>query len=364
MRIMYLTESMGWSGGAQQVLLMAGALHRRGHRLVVACQPGSEILSRAEAAGLSVERVRIRQDYDVPAAWNVAGLLKSRRVELLHAHHPTAHAIGLMAAAWTRLPVFAVTRRVIFPLKRNLFSRLKYLSRRVDGYVAVAEAVRSELRKGGVADSRIEVIPSVMEVPNASAEEGAALRRELGLAEGPLITTVANYADFKGQDYLVRAAASVCRRFPRCQFLLAGRNTEQLQPLVAQLGLARSVHLAGFRADVPRILAATDLFVLPSLQEAAGTALREAMAAGVPCIGTSVGGIPEVLKDGETGLLAPPADADALAAAIIRLLEQPELAQSLADRGKAFASERFSLEPAAARMEAFYRRLLDGTSQK
>src|SRR5260221_6391877 len=169
MRIMYLTESMGWSGGAQQVLWMAGALQKRGHELLLACQPGSDIPARAREAGLPTEEVRMRQDYDVPSAGHVWSLLKKHRTQVLHAQHSTAHAVGLMAAWWANVPVFAVTRRVIFPLKRNIFSRLKYLSSRINGYVAISTAVKDELTKAGVDASRVEIIPSVMnQLPGTS----------------------------------------------------------------------------------------------------------------------------------------------------------------------------------------------------
>jgi glycosyltransferase involved in cell wall biosynthesis len=140
--------------------------------------------------------------------------------------------------------------------------------------------------------------------------------------------------------------------------LFAGRETEKLKPLVDELNLSASVRLAGFRTDVPRLLAATDIFVLPSLQEAVGTALREAMAAGLACIGTNVGGIPESIRHGDTGLLVPPADVQSLAQAILQLLGNPQKAQTLAVRGRDFVSEHFTLEPASIKMEGFYERLL------
>jgi len=340
---------------------MALALQKRGHEMVLACQPGSDILARAQTAGLETEVVRMRQDYDFPAAVRIARALRRRRVELLHAQHSTAHALGLLAAAFTRVPVFAVTRRVIFPLRTHIFSRLKYLSRRIDGYVAISEAVRQELLKGGVRAARIEVIPSVMDAPKASPEEGRRLRQELGLDPArPVITTVANYSDFKGQDYLVQAAADVVQAFPLAQFLLVGRDTERLGERVERLGLKGAVHLAGFRTDVPRVLAASDFFVFPSLQEAAGTALREAMAAGLPCIGARVGGIPESIADGDTGLLVPPADSPALARAILQMLRAPAQARAMAERGRAWVESHFSLSAVSPRMEAFYTRLLSG----
>src|SRR5438552_3454976 len=111
---------MRWSGGAEQLLTMACALRDRGHEVILGCQPGSDVLTRARAAGVPVEPIRMRQDYDVPAAWQVAKVMRQHSIELLHAQHSTAHAVGLMAALWAKVPAFAVTRRVVFPLRRNL----------------------------------------------------------------------------------------------------------------------------------------------------------------------------------------------------------------------------------------------------
>ncbi len=362
MRILYLTESMRWSGGAEQLLLMARALKERGHDLVVACQPGSDIQARAQAAGLPIEPVRMRQDYDVFAARRVAEIVRRRGIEILHAQHPTAHAVGLLSTLWARVRAFAVTRRVVFRIRRNPFSRLKYHSKRISGYVAISEAVKNELTQVGIAPERIEVIPSVTTSEVVSRQQGGAVRAELGLKADPLIATVANYAEFKGQEYLLRAAVDVLKRFPRAQFLLVGRDTEKLQSLVDHLGIGLAVHIAGFRTDVPRLLSAVDVFVLPSLQEGAGTALREAMVVGIPVIGSNVGGIPESIQDGKTGLLVPPGDAPALSRAIIRLLEDAEAAKAMADRGRAWAREQFSIQKAAERMETFYRKLLNGAA--
>ncbi len=360
---MYVTESMGWSGGAQQVLWMAGALREKGHDLIVACQPGSDISALAQKAGIPVEPLRMRQDYDLFAVFALKDLLKKHKTEVLHAQHSTAHAIALMAAALTSVPVFAVTRRVVFPLKSHIFSKLKYLSSRINGYVAISEAVKAELLKAGVKPASVEVIPSVSSQPQADAGERAKVRKELGLTpEGPVIIHVANYAEFKGQNVLARAAVQVLAQVPKAQFLFVGRDTENMKPLIEELAIGSSVKLAGFRTDIPRLLSASDIFAFPSFQEAAGTALREAMAAGLPCIGSDTGGISETIAEGKTGLLFPPGDAEALPLAILRLLRDPMEAKSLASAGKTYVEQNFSLSKAAQHMEQFYTRLLGARS--
>jgi len=175
MRIGYLSESMRWSGGAQQLVWMAQALTERGHQVTLIIQEGSDLVEAGRKAGLPMTFLKMRQDYDVPAAWRVAKKVREWGLEVLHAQHAKAHAIGLMAAGLSKVPVFCVTRRVIFPIRRNLFSKLKYLSGRIDGYVAISEAVREELLKAHVPAERIDVIPSVVKPPALNAADGAAV---------------------------------------------------------------------------------------------------------------------------------------------------------------------------------------------
>jgi len=216
MRILYITESMGWSGGAQQALWMAGALQKRGHEMLLACQPESDLLERCRASrhsdgdGQNASRLRCVR------SGHVRRLVARYRPDVLHAQHSTAHAVALMAAWGLRSPVFAVTRRVVFPLGQNIFSRLKYLTKRINGYVAISNAVKENPGAGGVSPARVEVIPSVTDEPGDSPPNQQSLFGELGLTAGrPLITNVANYADFKGQNYLLEAAAEVVKRFRR-----------------------------------------------------------------------------------------------------------------------------------------------------
>lgn len=361
MRIAQLSNAFNWSGGAQQMWLLSKALAQKGHALWVICPPGSPMEQRCHAARLEVWPLSQRQDYDVPSMIRLARFLKERRIDILHAHHPTAHAIGLGAAYLSRVPAFCVTRRVIFPVKRNPFSRLKYLSRRINGYVAVCEAVKTELAKAGVKSERVVVVPSAVAngAEDPSREEGMRFREALGLSKTDfVIGTVANHSPYKGLRVLLDAAQPVAAHHPRVHFLIVGRDTERLAPAVAERGLGSRVTLAGFRTDIPHVLAALDLFVLPSLQEAAATALREAMIQGLPVIGTRVGGIPEAIHPGETGLLVPPGDAGALAQAMRTLIDDAALRERLARQGKAYVEKAYALPNVVERMETFYESLL------
>ena len=246
----------------------------------------------------------------------------------------------------------------VFRVKRNPFSRLKYLSSRIDGYIAISGPVRQELIKAGIVAERIDVVPSVVEAQPARDGDRESVRQEFNVGSGLLVGIVANYAVFKGQAVMARAIPLILKRHPGAVFLFAGRGVEEMAALVQELGIERSVRLAGFRTDVPRLLAGFDLFVMPSLEEAAGTALREAMLSGLPCVGSRTGGIPESIIDGKTGILAEPGNPADLARAVTALLEGGAERQRLAAAGQALIRERFTLPHAADLMESFYRRML------
>jgi glycosyltransferase involved in cell wall biosynthesis len=157
---------------------------------------------------------------------------------------------------------------------------------------------------------------------------------------------VGHLADHKGQRYLVAAAPAVLARFPQARVLVVGAG-ELLEPLAAQarkLGVADRVLFPGFRSDVPALLAALDLFVFPSHLEGLGTSVLDALALGLPVVATTAGGIPEMIEDGVHGRLVPPRDPDALARAMVELLEQPELARALGEAGRARVLAEFTAD--------------------
>ncbi len=188
----------------------------------------------------------------------------------------------------------------------------------------------------------------------------AAVRRTAGVGEGPLILNVSRLVPQKGHSYLLDAARIVIDHCPDARFLLAGEGPLQddLATAVAAHGLQDHVILAGFRPDVADLLAACDVFVLSSLWEGMPVALLEALAAGCPAIATDVGGVRDVVQSGRTGLLVPPADAGALAAAILELMRAPARARALGAAGQAWVRDEFGQATWVRRCEALYTREL------
>ena len=353
MNILNVTEAPGWSGGTNQMLLTARELTRRGHRMVLVCPEGSVLAERALKHGLPVRPLLIREDYDIPAAWKLARIAREEEAVIVHAHHPRAHAVALMGRLFSSRAKLLVTRRVIFPIRTNPFSALKYRAPQIDRFIAVCRATGEELAKAGVSRSRIQVLPSAVEI---SRWEEARRKRASLPPGGPFrIGLIAHYAVFKGHEVLLEAAPEILRAFPDARFVLAGRGTEELRAKTEALGIAAHVDILGPRDDVPEIVSGLHVFAMPSLQEGIATALMEAQAAGVPCVASNVGGIPDVLVDGETGLLVEPKNSKALAEAIIRLLRGPDEAQAMAERGYERVKRLFDLPAVADRLEALYK---------
>ena len=262
------------------------------------------------ARGIDVVPMDLRSELNPLVIGRLAWLVLTRSVDIVHAHRAHAHSLGLLAAAVTRRP-FVLSRRVSFRPKDNVGSRLKYRSRAVARIVAVSRAVKDVLVDFGVPTNRIDVVysgsdPSVYR----AGRDGGRVRRELGIAEdAALVGKVANfYRGWKGHDTFLAAASEVLEREPRARFLLVGHETDgaKMRAMVEQAGLAGSVSLAGYRTDVPDVLAALDVSVnSPRAGEGLSGAVRESLAAGVPVVATDVGGNRELVVDGETGLLVP-----------------------------------------------------------
>jgi glycosyltransferase involved in cell wall biosynthesis len=266
-----------------------------------------------------------------------------------------------MAALLAPGPRRVLSRRVDFRVRGSVGSRLLY-ALPIDAIAAISGGVRDALLQSGVPAARIEVIPSGIDLaPFDAPFDRAAARSALGLApDDVLAIQVAALAPHKSQTTLLRAAALLRGRAPRLRVWIAGEGALRAA-LVAEhkaLELDDRVRFLGFRDDVVTLLRASDVFVLSSYLEGMGTSILDAMAAGLPVVATRVGGIPEVVTDGETGLLVPPRDPAALAEALARLADDAALRASWGARGRQ-AARAFGADRTAALTRALYRRLLE-----
>ncbi len=291
-------------------------------------------------------------------------IIYRRRVDLIHVNSYVPGNYARLAAALMQVPIVidhwhGFTR---FNGKRRFICRV--LGRFTDLSLAVSRGVRDYLLAHlGLDPAKVRVVPNGVDVAAIdAARPGPLVRRELGLpADVPVIGLVGRLDHWgKGHKELFSAMAQLRERHPVQALIVGGgRREAQVRQLAESLGLAAAVHFLGPRRDVPDLLNAMDIFVLPSYSEGVSLALLEAMAAGRPVVATAVGGLPEVVTDGDNGLLIPPRDANALAEALARLLSDPAWAQQLGANARAHVREHYSLDRLGREINEIYAELVE-----
>ena len=361
--ILFYTDSRTLGGAEHALLMLAEALDRGSWQptLLLEEAPGAERLAeRAEATGLTVRWIEplplgASGARRLPAA---ARFVRGERPDVFHAHlsWPLAAKYGLAAAVLARVPAVIATVQLIpeMRLDRSSFLQLRALSRSVDRYIAVSHAVARQLvDRFRWPAAKVEVVHNAVDLDRVAAAAPPGLRGELtGGAERPIVLTPARLEEQKGHSVLLRAAAAV----PDAVFVLAGEGSlrEALEAEARELGVADRVRFLGERSDIAELLAACDVFALPTLYEGSSLAVLEAMAARRPVVSSLIGGTDELIDDGRSGLLVPPGDADALAAALRRLIADGELRASLAARARERVERDFTRAAMAARVSRIY----------
>lgn len=337
--------------------------------------PPGEMLAAAAELGVKVFPIPLRGELDpLQDAWAVFQLsrvLRRERVSILHLHGTKAGLVGRLAAVFARTPVvfFTVHNSVFYaewPAYKKKFLALteKALARYTYRIITVSEALRQELiaREGLKPERMVTVYNGINPEEFQVTEPREVLRRRLGLPVGaPLVGTVARLVPQKGLSYLIEAAALFPpEEWPFFVVVGDGPLRAELQELADKSGVGSRFVFTGVRHDVPLILGALDLLVLPSVTEGLGLVLLEAMAASLPVVATAVGGVPEVVLDGETGLLVSPGDPAALARAIADLLRVPERARQLGAAGRERVARLFTVERMVGQISALYQEALAG----
>jgi glycosyltransferase involved in cell wall biosynthesis len=361
LRVMHIDTERGWRGGEQQALYLASGLAQRGVQNLCVGQPGSPYVERHAEAGLEVAGVRMRGEADLGAVARLRRLLRDWRPDVVHMHTSHGHTLGVLASRTTGIGRTLVSRRVDFSIYRN-FLRLSWFKYRfgVDRYVAISKGIRRQMARDGIPSERIRVVHSGIDPGRFEGVEPFDYHDEFGLPEGaPIIGDVAAFGWHKAQEYLVRAAPRILEVYPEARIFLIGDGEcrAKVEVEADALGVKERIIFTGFRTDVPSLIKGMDCFVMCSVLEGLCTSLLDALALRCPAVGSAVGGIPEVLVDGETGLTVPPRDPAALADAIIRVLSDYELAAALRDRGERHVQRGFTVDTMVEGNLAVYREL-------
>jgi glycosyltransferase involved in cell wall biosynthesis len=337
--VLHIDTERGWRGGERQVFWLAREMASLGHRPLIAARPGEPLAARASTAGIEVVASSPTSELDLRAAWKLRGTLKRASVDVVHAHTAHAVTVGAFAVLGTRIPLVAA-RRVDFPIR----SRRKY--QRAARIIAVSEAVGRVLEAGGIDRRLISVVPDGTDIHRRVVPASTATLRQLGIpSKAPLVVQVAQLVGHKDPVNFVRAMAEVIAQRPDAHGLLVGEGPLRAEATeeARDRGVETHVHFAGYRDDADALLAAADVVCLSSREEGMGSVLLDSLVFGRPVAATRAGGIPEVVVDGVTGLLAPVENPRELAAAIVRLLDDPALRACMGDAARARAKD-FSVE--------------------
>ncbi len=348
------------AGSVVQMMDAAAGLAGRGHRVTVVSRPSDGVAARCEALGIDHVGMPLAFRYDLLSARRLARLARSSAEPVVvHAHESVSHSVALLAARLGAPFGLVVDRGVSFPL--GYISGMRFRSRRIDRVVAVSESVRDTVvRTGRVPEDKVAVVYGGVDVDRFGSGDGAAFRAACALPEGTRLVGYSGAWNWKGWNEVMRAFHAVRKELPSAHLVIVGcrspKRCEGVLDLAREMGMAEAVTATLARDDMPDFFAACDVFVDASW---AGTGitgtLREAMAAGTPVVATRISGNPELVEDGESGILVPPREVPTLAAAILRLLVDARMARRLGAAGRRRVRRSFTTAARVRRLEALYR---------
>jgi len=359
LRILHTESSIGWGGQELRILTEMEGMQRRGHRVHLVTADNAEILPAARARGLSAEGLPIAYK-KLPALAAMRRWLahNAASFDVVNTHSSTdAWLVAIAGTTLRRLPPVVRTRHVSTPVNNSRSTRWLY-QRATSRIVVTGEALKAQLvRDNGFDPARITSVRTGIDLARFRPLDGAQARAKLHVDARPAVIIVATLRDWKGHDDLLDAWATLRERIPGWQLLIVGDGPRRahLEGRVAAMGLAGEVRFTGNQDDVPAWLACAELAVLPSFgDEGVPQSLMQAAACGLPSVSTPIGAIAEAVRDGKTGLLVPPRDVRALAAALSYLMTHRDLREHMGRAARAYAEAHFGIERMLDAMERVF----------
>jgi glycosyltransferase involved in cell wall biosynthesis len=366
MRVVHILKVILAAGTERHLLLLLPALQQRGvdvHLIVLAerARPMDDYLSAAHAAGIPTERLFMRRHADLTLLPRLIGRLHALRPDVVHTHLFHADLYGIPAARLAGVSTVITGRHNDDAFRRHPLARAvnRGLWALSSGGIAISDAIRAfVIDVEGAPPHKVTRVHYGLDFAEPPADARDALRAELHLPDDALLVgAVSRLIEQKGLPYALDAFAVVMDEFPHAVLLIVGDGDQRgaLESQADALGLGDRVRFLGWRADIHPIMAALDVFIMPSLWEGFGLALLEAMAHGLPVIASNISALPEIVVDGETGLLVPPRDVGGLAAALRHLLADDALRAQMGVAGRARVRTAFSVDQMADATMQVYR---------
>jgi glycosyltransferase involved in cell wall biosynthesis len=371
-KILMVHNYSSWGGNLATVLALCRELPSRGFDVALAAPRGQRYVYRFREAGVPTFDAEIKSKYDVAASRRYAALVRGEGFDVVHTHTRRADFVAALGGRRAGAAVVSTQHgqinleRYTLREKRDLAARVYgfCLRRFFDKHVAVSAEIADELRvRCGVDPARIVNIPNGVDAAPfiGAGRDRLSFRYEIGAPRWAVVATAVASLDVKGHADLLPAVAAVAKDGVDIRLAVVGEGHRGGPLIIEQaeeLGIADRVRVLGFRDDVPRVLAGSDVFVLPTPSEGLSLAIMEAMAAGLPVVATAVGGNPELVEPGITGLLVPAGDPAALAEALRRLAREPGLRRAMGRAARSRVVLDFTVEKMADRYAALYGELL------
>lgn len=365
-RILHLITGIDVGGAENHLLdLCRGQVERGASVTLLYLKGDGELAPEFRSVGCTVERIGIEWDLDPVGFLRILAHFRRNEYDVVHLHLMHANVYGVPAARLAGVPTVVATKHndEQFWQKRTVRAVHNALLDRIDAVITISDHVKRYLCDVTDVDpSKVETVyygfdPSPFD--DVDEESVQAVRREFAANDAPLVGTVARLTEQKDLPTLLRAHQRVLETHPDAHLAVVGRGEKEasLKRHTSELGIRDSVTFAGFRRDIPELMHAFDIFALPSRWEGFGVVFMEAMAAGTPIVASNTSAIPEVVADGQNGILCEPGDADSFASAIADLLADPERIHTYGACGRERLEMEFTIDRMVSETSSVYRRV-------
>jgi len=361
--MLQLAKHMKREGFQLEILLL---YRRRGAMPLV-----HPLIEEARNHGLEAEQLGGKAKLSPRDVSYISQQLKRERFSLIHTHDYKANILGGIAAKLAGVESIATVHLHTETTHRlRLYKIIDLLALRFfPKVITVSESLRQYLIANGLSPQKVVTVHNAVDLETfasgVSLYNDKALRNRLGIgSDQPIVSTIGRLTSQKGHRYFLESAKRILEVLPETRFLIIGDGPlrDEFEGLSLSLGIAQAVRFLGYRQDIATLMSTSDVITMPSLREGLPYVLLEALALARPVVGTRVGGIPEVVKHGETGFLVPPKDSESLAEAIIQLLRNPEEAARLGERGRELVLREFNVETMVQKIAAIYTEVLSGVT--
>lgn len=356
-------------GTEKQLSLLASSLNPGIFRPIVVQLGPQSIKDKKETIGnIKLFHFPTKKIYDLEGLRQIKKLFElaeEEKVNVIHTIFEKAEVVGWLVKRLAGIPVWVTSRRDLGFKRKEIYNKVfRVSSRDCDKCISNCVAVKEQtIWHEGLPEEKVEVIYNGMDLsPYQRSYNGNAFRKEIGVSDQTLLVgMIANFNfEIKGHQFFIEAAKRVSKQVPNTEFALVGDGglRQRFEKLSAELGINQKVHFLGEKNDIPVILSNINVSVLCSTNEGFSNVILESMAAGKPVVATRVGGTPEMVADGITGYLVPPADSESLAKAITNLLQDPQKARAMGEEGRKKVQEKFTVETMTEEYEKLYQELV------